>query len=366
MVIRYLTITLLLVFVAIATIVGCGEGDGGEAPQPPVASIGNGPAFVNPEGIVIGSLLVADFGLRVVVWVDPVSGDRMIISDDSTGSGPAFVQPRGIAMEADGSILVADNFLRALFRVNPVNGDRTIVSGCTQITTGGFAPFDCIGEVIGSGSLLSGPNSIVVEADGNLVVGDLALVRVDPDTGDRTFVSGCTNVTDSDFTDGCSGEVLGSGTLTSFKRNAVEADGSIVGTDFFMGVVRVNPVNGDRTIVSGCTQVEGVSGNFNCIGEVIGSGPILRGNYAIVVEADGSIVITDLPFQAVVRVDPLSGDRMIISDASTGSGPGFGGRLFGIAVEANGDLLVTDATMDALIRVNPVSGDRTTVSDANP
>ncbi len=82
-------------------------------------------------------------------------------------------------------------------------------------------------------------------------------------------------------------------------------------------------------------------------------------------EADGSIVVTDGGL-GVVRVDPVSGDRTIISDDSTGSGPGFGILLFGITVEANGDLVVTTAAMDAVIRVNPVSGDRTIVSDANP
>ncbi len=130
MVIRYLTITLLLVFVAIATIVGCGEGDGGEAPQPPVASIGNGPAFANPAGIAIGSLLVADFGLRAVVWwVDPVSGDRTIISDDSTGSGPGFgILLFGITVEANGDLVVTAAAMDAVIRVNPVSGDRTIVS----------------------------------------------------------------------------------------------------------------------------------------------------------------------------------------------------------------------------------------------
>ncbi len=126
MVIRYLTITLLLVFVAIATIVGCGEGDGGEAPQPPVASIGNGPAFANPAGIAIGSLLVADFGLRAVVWVDPVSGEVV-------GSGPVAGFNR-IAIEADGSFVGGNLF--TLFRVNPVTGERTIVSGCTQFGGG--------------------------------------------------------------------------------------------------------------------------------------------------------------------------------------------------------------------------------------
>jgi len=53
--------------------------------------IGSGPGFVSPRGIAVeadGSLVVVDFGLEAVVRVDPVSGDRTIISDASIGSGP--------------------------------------------------------------------------------------------------------------------------------------------------------------------------------------------------------------------------------------------------------------------------------------
>ena len=72
-------------------------------------------------------------------------------------------------------------------------------------------------------------------------------------------------------------------------------------------VFRVDPVSGDRTIVSG--------------GDT-GSGPAFGTTIGISVEADGSLVVTD--FGEVLRVDPVSGDRTIVSDSSTGSGPAFG------------------------------------------
>jgi len=59
-------------------------------------------------------------------------------------------------------------------------------------------------------------------------------------------------------------------------------------------------------------------------GQMIGSGPGFEQPVAIAVEADGSLVVADFTLEAVVRVDPVSGDRTILSDASTGSGPGFG------------------------------------------
>ena len=66
-------------------VVAC-DGNGGNS-----KNIGSGPAFVSPRGIAVeadGSLVVVDLGLDAVVRVDPVSGDRTIISDASTGSGP--------------------------------------------------------------------------------------------------------------------------------------------------------------------------------------------------------------------------------------------------------------------------------------
>ncbi len=66
-------------------VVAC-DGNGGNS-----KNIGSGPGFVSPRGIAVeadGSLVVVDSGLEAVVRVDPVSGDRTIISDASIGSGP--------------------------------------------------------------------------------------------------------------------------------------------------------------------------------------------------------------------------------------------------------------------------------------
>jgi len=95
----------------------------------------------------------------------------------------------------------------------------------------------------------------------------------------------------------------------------------------------------------------------------IGSGPGFLSPFGIAVEADGSLVVVDFGLDAVLRVDQVSGDRTIISDASIGSGPGFVGPV-GIAVEADGSLVVVDTGLDAVVRVDQVSGDRTILSDA--
>ncbi len=92
--------------------------------------------------------------------------------------------------------------------------------------------------------------------------------------------------------------------------------------------------------------------------ESIGSGPGFVSPFGIAVEADGSLVVVDTGLDAVVRVDQVSGDRTIISDASIGSGPGFVTPR-GIAVEADDSLVVVDYGLEAVVRVDQRSGDRT-------
>ena len=53
----------------------------------------------------------------------------------------------------------------------------------------------------------------------------------------------------------------------------------------------------------------------------IGSGPAFVTPIAVAVTADGMLVVTDVGLEAVVQVDPATGNRTIISDANTGSGP---------------------------------------------
>jgi hypothetical protein len=71
---------LILGFISLGAIGGCNNNGGGSD------SIGSGPGFVSPFGIAAeadSTLVVADFGLEAVVRVDPINGDRTIISDDS-------------------------------------------------------------------------------------------------------------------------------------------------------------------------------------------------------------------------------------------------------------------------------------------
>jgi len=104
--------------------------------------IGTGPDLQAPFGLAVeadGRLVVVEGftnlagGPRRVVRVDPHTGDRTVVANDTTGHGPPLVFPESIAVERDGHLVVVDGFarfagLRAVVRVDPHTGDRTIVS----------------------------------------------------------------------------------------------------------------------------------------------------------------------------------------------------------------------------------------------
>jgi streptogramin lyase len=187
------------------------------------------------------------------------------------------------------------------------------------------------------------PTSIAVEASGTFVVMGTCcgfelfssyMLRVDPVSGDRTTVSGLG---------------IGSGPPFAVPSDvAVEASGALVVVDTGPQVLRVDPVSGDRTVISS---------------PEIGNGPALVGPLGIAVEASGALVVVDRGLQAVLRVDPVSGDRTGVSHATIGSGPVFVSPT-AVAVEASGALVVLDVGLEAVVRVDPVSGDRTGVSHA--
>ena len=69
----------------------------------------------------------------------------------------------------------------------------------------------------------------------------------------------------------------------------------------------------------------------------------------------------DFP-STIMRVDPISGDRTIVSNAFICTGPLFD-NADSLAVEANGSLVINSGNRrETLIRVDPVTGDRTEIT----
>jgi streptogramin lyase len=282
-------------------------------------------------------ILVVDADRDALIRVNQTTGDRTVVSgcidvscSSQRGTGPDFVFPRGIAVESDGQILVCEGFLadpsnqQSILRVDPATGNRTVVSSSLA------------GSEVGSGPAFDTLFDIIIEADGNILVADTEIdtvFRVDPVTGNRSVLTSNT---------------VGTGPAMSFPGDmALEDDGNIVMTEGSNDqVLRVDPVTGNRTLVSSATQ---------------GTGPIWTNLGGILVEQDGNIVTCDEA--GIIRVNPTTGDRFLISEAGIrGTGPDLGTDVFSCDVDSDGNLFAVSGDLNALVGIDPATGDRAIVT----
>jgi sugar lactone lactonase YvrE len=224
-----------------------------------------------------------------VMRIGPTTGYRLMVSSDAKPRmNPGFTSPHGLAVEETGQILVTDagtggNSAR-LLRVNPVSGYRYVLSS----------------NLSHPGPLFNNPTDVAVAPNGTIVVLDSGaaggrVIAVNPTTGRRTLISSNISPGTPPF-------------LATPWGVTVEPDGAILVSDPGLGgtvpqIVRVDPATGDRELVS----MDGAPG----------SGVAMEGPGDLVYHCD-TILVTDIVAQAVLRIDPTTGVRTVLSDNTTG------------------------------------------------
>lgn len=392
-----------------------------------------GPVTFNPHAIAIdaaGDLLVLDRAAQLVK-VDPVAGFRQIVHDFGNDIFPS-PGPVGLVIDASGNVLVTEEDVNptmpnelgrgALFSINLRTSSQTVMSDFNDDTQGPVgvtlrdvdidfftgsilvtdrdAGTDMDNDDPGSGALFSvdpltgrrelisdfgiqafpdeplgmDPIGLAIDALGNILVADRdagtdlrgALFRVDPSTGERTLITdfgkqsfpneplGVDQYGVDVFTPG------GAPTLTLVvdpdAGSGVDPGGAGRGALF-----RVDQTTGERRVVS----------DFgNPVQGAVGDNPV-----GVAFDGSGEILVTDLDagsseFRgALFTVDPLTGDRRILSDFGVSNDSRLLGRdPFGVALEASGSILVTDPQAGtnfrgALFRIDPSTGDRARIVD---
>jgi hypothetical protein len=240
---------------------------------------------------------------------------------------PGDVLTSGYTLFYDGNDLIPH---LAIVHVDPVTRVHSYLSG------GG----------VGNGPEIVAPAGIAVRGTRDVFLADEAkLLRIDPVTGDRTTVSG---------------PGIGSGTLWQFASGAwLRDDQSLLLVDrTAKSVISVDLLTGDRTVVSSPT---------------VGSGPAFIDPVQITTTLDGQILVTsygtttaeDEYHGMVVSVDPATGDRTILSDATHGGGPGYISPI-GITRRASGKILVTDDWPAKIFEVDPTTGTQTVFTESVP
>ena len=313
-------------------------------------------SFGIPTGIAIdpdGVLFVLDGALRTIVRIDPdtrqgtvASGCPNLRCETQVGTGPQLSLPMAMAIDNNGALIVADRRLSAVLLVETGTGNRTVISGCVNS--------NCT-QLVGTGPAIDFVTGveIAMPADETIVVTDFQrVIRIDPQTGDRTVVTGCLD-------DTCAEPVGNGPVFVNPQAIAAEPDGSLIviyNRPSTQAVVRVHPLTGDRTVISGCVD-------DRCI-DRIGDGARFAGRRAMAVAPDGALAVTDTRRRGVLRIDPESGDRTLITgclDGACAEQAGIGQALgFPTAVtfRPNGAMIVVDQSRGDIIVVNPETGDR--------
>ena len=227
---------------------------------PLLAQVGSGPKIGVPVEVVVdanGDLIVMSAS---VFRIDPVSGNRTVISNDSIGEGPDFSAYEA-AKEQDGNVVVVSRYPPAVYRVDLATGNRAIVSDDTT----------------GTGPLLGRPQDIIVDSDGSLLVSDSmldAILRVDPITGNRTTVSDVNTGSGPDF--------------ESAGHLALSPGGELFVQDRH-NFLRVDTPTRNRTMISGRS---------------IGRGPVYSIPLNFALGLDGQLYVVDYELAAVFRINP--------------------------------------------------------------
>ena len=226
-----------------------------------------------------------------VLRVSP-GGQSTLTTNSSPSGRPALDAPSDMAFLPNKDIVITDEgftgFVPDVVEVNPATGARTLISG------GGR----------GSGPALAVPDTVAVEASGDILVsnegvtGGTQLLRINPATGDRVVLSANGTGTGPTITGASVG--LENGVIYLMDQNGT--------------IMSVDPLTGDRTLISGPTR---------------GTGPGFVFPVSMASDSANSVVVLDMKqapagpgfgLGALIRVDLATGNRTVLSVDGTPKG----------------------------------------------
>ena len=292
--------------------------------------------------------------------VELATGMRTLLSDfGNPAHGPVGREPTGIARGRFGVVLIMDpdagtGERGALFQIDRTTGVRTLLSDFGNAAQGplGLNP---AGVALGGDGVI-----LAVDTQGTADAG--MLMTVDPATGMRTLRSS--------FGNGAQGPT---GVDPFFV--AVSATGNLLitdddgGTDLPMDGVfggngalfSVNPTNGSRTMLSDFGNATQGPTGVNPVGIAIV--PLAQPNDFFVISPFTGPAGTG----ELLRVDPATGARGLVSDFSNGMQGPTGGDPVDVAMGLDGEILVVDEQapggFGGLFVINPSNGSRTLLSN---
>jgi hypothetical protein len=330
-----------------------------------------------------GSILVIDStagtnAQGALFAVNPSNGQRTLVSDFGASSqGPLGVDPESVSwvpalvLGLQPTILVADgsagtNGFGALFQVDPNTGQRTLVSDFGNTAQGALGLYPVSIAVAPAGLLGLGSSILVLDAYAG-TNGQGALFTINPQNGLRTLLSDFGLTSQGPQGAYPDSVALLSPGLLGLGTTLVVSDGS-AGTTGLGAVFAINPATGNRSLLSdfGDTSQGSVDPDLNSFpSSVILYRSGLLGLSQTLLVTDTSAGTNE--DGAVITVDPITGNRSILSDFGNSSQGTLGADPNSIAISGT-TILVLDGEagtngLGALFTINPQGGQRTVLSD---
>ena len=264
---------------------------------------GTAASFDNPDGMAFdsnGNLFVADGGNNLIRKITPAgvvstfAGSGNAASVDGTGTAASFRNPVDLVIDASDNIYVIDRLQPKVRKITPAG----VVSSFAGTGSEGFT--DGAANV----ARFKAPQSITIDADGNLYVVDTGNNRIRKITPDGTVstLAGSGNTGDAD----------GNGTSASFDRPmsiVIDASGDFLVSDQNNDLIRkITPAGEVTTIVGSGTRAT-VDGN--------GTSASLNAPDGLAFDASGNLYVSDYIGHYLRVITP---GLEVITLAGTGTG----------------------------------------------
>ncbi|MFC6922371.1 YncE family protein [Microbulbifer taiwanensis] len=277
-----------------------------------------------------------------LIELNPLDWSGTELSGKNVGEGPSLRWLSGLSIDMVNGKAYVGNSYNELIEIDLNTGDRTLVSAANEedplnlsfrYLRNGFID---IGESIAINSCWSGQTFSIEKSSGSR----FSISR--PTRGTGTYFNSAEQLK----FDGFNKRLLVLNEVTADPWSYPQFDTAV------QQVLSVSPENGDRSIVTGPNT---------------GEGDINAWFVDIAVDSrNGNIYATDMRSKSIIQIDPVSGNRRVLSSAEKGSGPGGAdlGRAGLTVDESRNRLLLAGGVSgepESLISVDLDTGDRSTL-----
>ena len=253
---------------------------------------------------------------------------------DGTGTGASFWNPIGIVVDASGNVYIGDASNNRIRKITPAGTVTTFAGG-----TAGY------GDGLGGAAQFSNPWGLAIDASGNIYVADNVNNRIRKITpaGAVTTLAGS----------GASTYADGIGNGASFYRPsglAVDGTGNVYVADCLNNMIRKITPSGVVTTIAGTTTAGHNDGT--------GSGASFNRPCDLKLDPNGNLLVSDWYNHTIRKVTPAGVVTTIAGSITPGYGDGTGtGASFrnptGLAIDAAGNLYISDENNNRIRKMTP-------------